>query len=119
MALAFNQKIHTCNVAYYSLYIHDRKWHLSSGKSTSLIALVTNRSERTTAHANAWRKGVMGDRRISRKLKGKMLSSCVTQAYMNALETMALTEKQQENVQFCENNMARIIVGVKRADNKN
>ena len=31
-----------------------------------------------------------------------MLSSCATQAYMNALETMALEEKQQDNVQICE-----------------
>ena len=30
-----------------------------------------------------------------------MLSSCVIPAYMNALETMALTEKQQEE-QVCE-----------------
>ena len=39
----------------------------------------------------------MGDRRISRKLKGNVLSS-----YMNALETMGLIEKQQEKVQVCE-----------------
>ena len=41
----------------------------------------------------------MGDIRISRKLKGNMLSYCVTPADMNALETMALIEKQQEKVQ--------------------
>ena len=54
--------------------------------------------------ANAWRKveGVMGDRRISRKLTGNVLSSCVTPAYTNGLETMALTEKQQEKVQVFE-----------------
>ena len=70
---------------------------------------------RITAGANAWRKveGMMGDRRISRKRN--MLSSCVTPAYMNALETMALTEKQQK-VQVCKNNLVRIIMGVKRAD---
>ena len=43
----------------------------------------------------------MGDRRISRKRKGNVLSSCVTPAYTNALETMALTEKQQK-VQDCD-----------------
>ena len=60
---------------------------------------------RITAGAFAWRKvgGVMGDRRISRKRKGHMLSWCVTPPYMNALETMAVTEKQQK-VQGCENN---------------
>ena len=30
--------------------------------------------------------------------------SCVTPAYMNILETMALTEKQQDKVQVCERN---------------
>ena len=45
---------------------------------------------------------MMGDRRVSRKRKGNVLSSCVTPAYMNARETMALTEKQQDKVQICE-----------------
>ena len=57
-------------------------------------------------------KGV-GDRRISRKLKRNVLSSCVTPTYMNALETMTLIEKQQGKVQICENNLVRIIVRVK------
>ena len=69
---------------------------------------------------NAWRKveGVVEDRRISRKRKGNVLSSCITLAYMNALETMALTEKQHGKVQVCEHNLIRIIVGVKRADKR-
>ena len=41
-----------------------------------------------------------GDRRKSRKRKGNALSSCVTTACMNGLETTALTEKQ-EKVQVC------------------
>ena len=59
---------------------------------------------RITAEANAWRKveGVMGDRRISCKRKGNVLSSYVTSANMNALETIALTEKQQEKIQVSE-----------------
>ena len=44
----------------------------------------------------------MGDRRVSRKRKGNVLISYVTQAHMNALETVALTEKQQQKVQVCE-----------------
>ena len=77
------------------------RWHFPSAKSTTLIALVIIR---ITVGANAWRKveEVMGDRRILRGPKGNVLSSCVTPAYMNALETMALTEKQQEKVQVCE-----------------
>ena len=45
-----------------------------------------------------------------------MISSYVTPAYWNALETMTLTEKQQEKVQVGKNNLVRIIVGDKRAD---
>ena len=57
-----------------------------------------------TAGANACRKveGMTGDRRISCNRKGNVLSSCVIPAYLNALETMALTEKQQENLQVRE-----------------
>ena len=43
-----------------------------------------------------------GDRRISRERKGNVLSSCVTPAYMNALDTMTLTEKQLDKIQICE-----------------
>ena len=54
---------------------------------------------RITAGANAWRKDeeVMGDRRISRKRKENVLSSCVTLAHMNALEPMALREKRRRS----------------------
>ena len=43
---------------------------------------------RTQAGANAWRKveGVMLDRKISKKLKGKVLRTCVTPACLYALE---------------------------------
>ena len=59
---------------------------------------------------------MMGAKRISHKRKGNVLSSCVTPAYMNALQTTALTEKQQEEIQICEKQkqLVRIIVGVKR-----
>ena len=40
--------------------------------------------------------------RISRKRKRNVFSLCVTSAYMNALETMALTEKQQKKIQVSE-----------------
>ena len=62
----------------------------------------------------------MGDRRISSKLKGKMLSLCITSAYifMNELEMTALTEKQQEMVQVYDNSVVRRIVGAKRVDKR-
>ena len=61
-------------------------------------------TKRATPGAKAWRKveRVIGDIRISRKLKGKMLSSCATRVYMNTLEKMALIEKHQQKVQVCE-----------------
>ena len=39
-------------------------------------------------------EGVVADRKISRKLKGKVLISCVTPAYFFGLQTVALTERQ-------------------------
>ena len=43
---------------------------------------------RVTTGANAWKKvkAGMGDRHISHKLKGNVLSLCVTPAYMNGQE---------------------------------
>ena len=42
---------------------------------------------------------------------------CSIPAYINKLEMMALTEKQQK-VQVCESNPIRRIVGAKRAGNR-
>ena len=67
-------------------------------QSVRLIALITMS---ITAGGTLEGQRVMGDRRISNKREGNMLSSCVKQAYMNALETTALTEKQQK-VKVCE-----------------
>ena len=59
---------------------------------------------RITAGTNAWRiaEGVIGDTRISRRCKGKVLTSCVTPAYVYGLETMALTEIQQRMCRFAK-----------------
>ena len=59
---------------------------------------------------NAWRRmeGVMADRKISRKLKGKVLRSCVTPACLYGLETVELTMRQQW-LQVFENNWVRRI----------
>ena len=46
--------------------------------------------------------GVVGDRSISRKHKGNVLTSCVSPAYMYGPETMELTEKKQEKLQLCK-----------------
>ena len=68
--------------------------------------------------ANAWRrvKGVMADRKISRKLKRKVLMSCVMPAYLYKLEMVALTERQQQCLQVCETTGSGGLV--KRMDRK-
>ena len=75
---------------------------------------------RVQAGANAWRavEGVMADRRISKRLKGKVMSTCVTPACMYGTETLALTELQQHRLQVCENNWVRKIARVTRADRR-
>ena len=61
---------------------------------------------RVPAGANAWRavEEVMADRRISKRLKGKVVSTCATPACLCGTETSALTELQQQRLQVCENN---------------
>ena len=73
---------------------------------------------RVQAGANAWRavEGVMADRRISKRLKGKIMSTCVTPGCLYGTETLALTELQQQRLQVCENNWVRKIARVTRAD---
>ena len=55
---------------------------------------------RGQAGANAWRavEGVMAHRQVSKRLKGKIMSTCVT------TETWALTKLQQQRLQAYENN---------------
>ena len=61
------------------------------------------------AGANAWRavEGVMADRRISQRLKGKVVSTCETPACLYETETLAMTELQQQRLQVCENNWVK------------
>ena len=75
---------------------------------------------RVQAGANAWRsvEGVMADRRISNRLKGKVMSTCVPPACLYGTETLALTELQQQRLQVCENNWVRKIARATRADRR-
>ena len=71
---------------------------------------------RSQAGVNAWRavEGVMADRRISKRLKGKVMSTCVTPACLYGTETLAMTERQQQRLQVCENNWVRKIADRRR-----
>ena len=60
----------------------------------------------------------MVDRNISRKLKGKVLDSCVVPASTYGLETLALSELHQHKLQVCENNWIRKITGVRRVEGR-
>ena len=75
---------------------------------------------RAQAGANAWRavEGVMSDRRISKRLKGKVMSTCVTPACLYGTETLAMTELPQQRRHVCENNWVREIARLTRADRR-
>ena len=75
---------------------------------------------RIQAGANAWRnvEGIMVERKISRKLKGKVLDSCVVPASTYSMETLALSELHQHKLQVCENNWMKKMAGVKRVERR-
>ena len=89
-----------------------------SRTKTHLFRSETEVRRRVQAGANAWRQveGVMSDRHISKKLKGKVLGACVTPALLYGLETLPVSEKHQHRLQVCDNNWVRRIAGVKRVD---
>ena len=58
----------------------------------------------------------MADRRIKKRLKGKVVITCVTPACLYATETLVMAELQQQRLQVCENNWVRKIARVTRAD---
>ena len=64
------------------------------------------------------RRGGMVDRKISRKLKGKVLDSCVVPASTYDLEMLALSDLHQHKLHVCENNWIRRIAGVKRVERR-
>ena len=74
--------------------------------------------DRHSEGANAWRKveGVMLNRTISKKLKGKVLRTCVTPACHYGLETVALREQQQQKLQVCD--WVRRVRRTKRVDRR-
>ena len=76
---------------------------------------------RAQTGANAWRAvggggGGTADQCISKRLKGKVMSTFVTPACLHGTDTLAVTELQQQRLQMCENNRVRKIARVTRAD---
>jgi len=67
---------------------------------------------------NAWRKitGVLCERRIAPRVKGKIYKVVVRPAMTFGLETLALTKKQTEELETAEMSMLRFSLGVTRLD---
>ena len=73
---------------------------------------------RVQAGWNGWRKvfGVIYDRRLPAKVKGKVYSSVVRPAMVYGLETVAVTKKQVEEMEVAEMKMLRFTMRVTRKD---
>ena len=74
--------------------------------------------KRVQAGWNGWRKvsGVICDRRLPARVKGKVYSSVVKPTMVYGLETMAVTKKQVEEMEVAEIKMLRFAMGVTRKD---
>ena len=67
---------------------------------------------------NGWRKisGVICDRRLPARVKGKVYNSVIRPAMVYGLETVAVTKKQVEEMKVAEMKMLRFAMGVTRKD---
>ena len=67
---------------------------------------------------NGWRRvsGVICDRRLLARVKGKVYSSVVRPAMVYGLETVAVTKKQVEEMEVLQMKMLRFSMGVTRKD---
>ena len=74
--------------------------------------------KRVQAGWNGWRKatGVICDRKISAEMKGKLYKVLVRPAMMYGLETIALTKRQEAELEVAEMKMLRFSLGVTRLD---
>ena len=74
--------------------------------------------KRVQAGWNEWRRvsGVICDRRLPARVKGKVYSLMVRPAMVYGLETVAVTKKQVEEMEVAEMKMLRFAMGVTRKD---
>ena len=72
--------------------------------------------KRVQAEWNEWRKvsGVICDRRLPARVKGKVYSSVVRPAMVYGLETVAVTKKQVKEMEVAEMKMLRFAMGLTR-----
>ena len=74
--------------------------------------------KRVQAGWNGWRRvsGVICDKRLPARVKGKVYNSMVRPAMVYGLETVAVTKKQVEEMEVAEMKMLRFAMGVMRKD---
>ncbi|KAK3558509.1 hypothetical protein QTP86_018165, partial [Hemibagrus guttatus] len=75
-------------------------------------------NKRVQAGWNAWRKvlGVLCDRKISARIKGKVYRTVVRPAMLYGLETVSLRKRQESELEVAELKMLRFSLGVTRLD---
>lgn len=73
---------------------------------------------RVQAGWSGWRKvsGVLCDRRVSARLKGKVYKTVVRPALLYGLETVAVRQRQEADMEVAEMKMLRFSLGVTRLD---
>ncbi|KAK3537397.1 hypothetical protein QTP70_008857 [Hemibagrus guttatus] len=74
--------------------------------------------KRVQAGWNRWRKvsGVLCDRKISARIKGKVYRTVVRAAMLYGLETVSLRKRQESELEVAELKMLRFSLGVTRLD---
>ncbi|MCJ8731212.1 hypothetical protein PDJAM_G00196770 [Pangasius djambal] len=74
--------------------------------------------KRVQAGWNGWRKvsGVLCDRKISARIKGKVCETVVRAAMLYGLETVSLRKRQEAELEVAELKMLRFSLGVTRLD---
>ena len=74
--------------------------------------------KRVQAGWNGWRRmsGVICDRRVLARVKGKVCKVAVRPAMLYGLEAVALTKRQEAEMEVAELNMLRFSLGVTRMD---
>ena len=66
----------------------------------------------------SWRKvsGILCDRKLSAKVKGKMYKNVVRPTMLYGMETVAVTERQMGKMEVAQLKMVRWALGVTRKD---
>ena len=74
--------------------------------------------KRVQAGWNGWRRmsGVICDRRVQARVKGEVYKVAVRPAMLNGLETVALTKRQEAEMEVAELKMLRFSLGVTGMD---